>query len=65
MIEGISALAVPIRPNGSEAKAAVALNLTSARLTAPWKATLLKLIREEVGAIEEQLAVRPSSLSRG
>ena len=65
MIEGISALAVPIRPNGREAKAAVALNLTSARLTAPWKATLLKLIREEVGAIEEQLAVRPSSLSRG
>ncbi len=58
MIEGIAAVAVPIRPAGQDVTAAIAVNLTSARLTESWKAQLLALMREEIAVIEEQIGVR-------
>jgi DNA-binding IclR family transcriptional regulator len=64
MIEGIAALAVPIRPRGGNVTAAIAINLTSARLTEAWKAHLLTLLREEIAKIEEQAGVQIASRKR-
>ncbi len=61
MIAGIAALAVPIRAEGSDVTAAIAINLTSARLTESRKAQMLGMMREEIAKIEAQIEVRPAS----
>jgi len=55
MIAGIAALAVPIRPKSRDVTAAIAINLTTARLTPGRRATLLSLIKNEIAEIEAQL----------
>lgn len=57
LIKGIAAVAVPICPAGREVTAAITVNLTSARLTPPWKSTLLALLVDEVRQIEAELSV--------
>ena len=52
MIDGVSAVAMPIRPAGREVTAAIAINLTTARLTPDRLTTLVRLLQHEVTAIE-------------
>ena len=55
LVAGISAIAVPILPPGRDAIAAIAINLTSARLSAERIPELFTLLKKEVGEIETQL----------
>ena len=55
LVAGISAIAVPILPPGRDAIAAIAINLTSARLTTERIPELAGLLAKEVGEIEAQL----------
>jgi DNA-binding IclR family transcriptional regulator len=52
LVTGISALAVPILPQGRDAIASIAINMTSARLQPDRLETLIESLRREVGAIE-------------
>lgn len=56
LVEGISALAVPIRPKGRDVFAALSINMTSARLSAKRLPSLLKMLKDEVAAVEAQLS---------
>ena len=56
LIEGIAGVAMPIRPPRRDVTTAIAINLTSARLTPAWKATLLQRLRDEVAQVEAQLS---------
>lgn len=55
LVAGISAIAVPILPPGRDAIAAIAINLTSARLSAERIPELFTLLKKEVAEIETQL----------
>ncbi|WP_448955282.1 IclR family transcriptional regulator [Labrys neptuniae] len=55
LVAGISALAIPILPRGRDAIASLALNMTSARLTADRIASLLAMLRQEVKQLEDSL----------
>ncbi len=55
LVEGISAIAVPILPPGRDAVAALAINLTSARLTPERLPGLASLLKDESGLIEQAL----------
>lgn len=61
LIEGIAGIAVPIRPPGREVTAAIAINLTSARLTTAWKTALLSRLHEEVKQLEAELSTLTES----
>jgi DNA-binding IclR family transcriptional regulator len=52
LVAGISALAVPILPQGRDAVASIALNMTSARLDSARPERLIALLREEVSRVE-------------
>jgi DNA-binding IclR family transcriptional regulator len=56
LVEGISALAVPIRPQGRDVVAALSINMTSARLSQTRLPSLLAMLRQEVAAVEAQLS---------
>jgi DNA-binding IclR family transcriptional regulator len=56
-IKGISAVAIPIRPPGRAVSAALAINMTTARLGPGRLEELLELLRQEVAPIEETLAI--------
>jgi DNA-binding IclR family transcriptional regulator len=55
LVAGISALAVPILPQGRDAIASIAINMTSARLQPDRLFGLLQLLRREVSIIEQML----------
>ena len=63
LIEGVSGVAMPIRPAGRDVVAAITLNMTTARLADGRLDRLLALLREEVTGIEEQLARMPHTKS--
>lgn len=52
LVEGISAIAVPILPQGRDVVGAIAVNMTSARLQPDRLDELVDLLRAEVGRIE-------------
>ena len=52
LVAGISALAVPIVPQGRDVMAALTINMTSARLPKKRIAELVAKLREEVVSIE-------------
>lgn len=52
LVAGISALAVPILPQGRDAVASIAINMTSARLEPDRLARLVDLLRDQVARIE-------------
>ena len=56
LVEGISALAVPIRPKGRDVIAALSINMTSARLAQARLPALLAMLRQEVAMVEAQLS---------
>jgi DNA-binding IclR family transcriptional regulator len=56
LVEGISALAVPIILASGDVAGSIAINMTSARLKPKRLAELLRLLRSEVAAIEGSLA---------
>jgi DNA-binding IclR family transcriptional regulator len=53
LVQGISALAVPILPPGRDAIASIAINMTSARLQPDRLAELVALLKTEVARIEQ------------
>lgn len=53
LVEGISALAVPIIPVSGDVAGSIAINMTSARLGADRQSALLAMLREEVRQIEQ------------
>jgi DNA-binding IclR family transcriptional regulator len=53
LVAGISALAIPILPRGRDAVAAIAINMTSARLQQERLVDLVALLRQEVQRVEE------------
>lgn len=55
LVAGISALAVPILPRGRDAVAAIAVNMTSARLTPERLVSLVRALKQEVQQIEHAL----------
>lgn len=55
LVAGISAVAVPILPPGRDAVAAIAINLTSARLTDDRLPRLVEMLKDEVRKIEAGL----------
>ncbi len=55
LVEGISALAVPILPHGRDVVGSLAINMTSARLQPERLPKLIDLLRGEVEAIEESI----------
>jgi DNA-binding IclR family transcriptional regulator len=55
LVQGISALAVPILPQGRDAIAAIAINMTSARLEPERLTRLVDLLTGEVAAIEQMI----------
>ena len=52
LVEGISALAVPIRPSGRDVVGSITINMTSARLGPGRLEPLVALLRREVQSIE-------------
>jgi DNA-binding IclR family transcriptional regulator len=55
LVAGISSIAVPILPQGRDAIASIAINMTSPRLAAERIPELVGLLTKEVRKIEEQL----------
>jgi DNA-binding IclR family transcriptional regulator len=55
LVAGISSIAVPILPQGRDAIASIAINMTSPRLSAERIPELVGLLTREVRKIEEQL----------
>ena len=55
LVEGISAVAVPVLPRGRDAIAAIALNMTSARLSTERLPVLIAMLRREAKKLEDQL----------
>lgn len=63
LVAGISALAMPILPQGRDALAAIAINMTSARLPPERIPELLALLRGEIDAIEKAInPLEPATL---
>ncbi|HLI11845.1 MAG TPA: IclR family transcriptional regulator [Alphaproteobacteria bacterium] len=56
LIDGISAVAMPIRPHGRDVVATFTIDMTTARLTPARLEELLTLLRREVTEIEKVLA---------
>lgn len=54
-IDGVSAIALPIRSLGGEVKTSLSINMTTARLPPARVPEILALLRQEVTLIEEQL----------
>jgi DNA-binding IclR family transcriptional regulator len=61
LIEGVSGIAMPIRPAGRDVVAALTLNLTTARLANQRQERIVALLRAEIAAIETQLTKLPRS----
>ena len=61
LVEGISALAMPIRPQGRDVAGSIAINMTSARLQQERLPELIALLGGEVEAIEQ--AINPLDLA--
>lgn len=61
LVEGISALAVPIIPRNGDIAGSIAINMTSARLSPDRLVTLLDLLQHEVRQIEQ--LVDPETLA--
>jgi DNA-binding IclR family transcriptional regulator len=64
LVEGISALAVPIIPVSGDIAGSIAINMTSARLSTERLPTLLAMLRQEVREIEalvnpQEAMIRP------
>lgn len=55
LVEGISALAVPVLPQGRDVVGSIAINMTSARLGPERLKELIALLREEVARIEKTI----------
>ena len=55
LVKGISALALPILPQGRDAIASIAINMTSARLEPDRLTELVELLRAEVSEIEQTI----------
>lgn len=55
LVEGISAIAVPILPRGRDVVGSLAINMTSARLQPERLPQLINLLQREVKAIEESI----------
>lgn len=55
LVEGISAIAVPILPAGRDVVGSLAINMTSARLHGKRIDELLAMLRREIGAIERSI----------
>jgi DNA-binding IclR family transcriptional regulator len=55
LVKGISALALPILPQGRDAIASIAINMTSARLEPDRLNELVELLRAEVSEIEQMI----------
>ncbi len=55
LVEGISAIALPILPQGRDVAGALAINMTSARLGPDRQQEIIALLRGEVAAIEESI----------
>jgi DNA-binding IclR family transcriptional regulator len=55
LIEGISAIAMPILPQNREVVGAIAINMTSARLHPDRLAQLVRLLRLEISGIEQSI----------
>ena len=64
LVRGISALAVPILPQGRDAIASLAINMTSARLEPDRLAELVALLKAEVAGIEQMINPLEGSGSR-
>jgi len=64
LVEGISALAVPILPPKRDAVASIAINMTSARLGSERLKELLELLRTQVARIEESINPLEGTVSR-
>jgi DNA-binding IclR family transcriptional regulator len=54
-VKGISALALPILPQGRDAIASIAINMTSARLEPDRLTELVALLKAEVSDIEHMI----------
>ena len=54
-IEGVSAIAMPVRPPNRDAVAAIAVNMTTARMTPARLEDISALLREEIAGIERAL----------
>ncbi len=55
LVEGISAIAMPILPQGRDVVGSIAINMTSARLRPDRLEEIIVALRREVGAIEESI----------
>lgn len=55
LVEGISALAMPIRPQSAGVVGSVSINMTSARLKPGRLEDLLTLLRREISAVEQMI----------
>ena len=65
LVEGISALAVPILPYGRDVVGSLAINMTSARLQPERLPQLIKLLQREVKTIEESINPLDVAVKRG
>lgn len=65
LVEGISALAVPILPYGRDVVGSLAINMTSARLQPERLPQLIDLLQREVKAIEESINPLDIAVKRG
>lgn len=61
LVEGISALAVPILLESGEVAGSIAINMTSARLKPKREKTLVGLLKDEISALQSVL--RPTDLA--
>ena len=55
LVEGISAIAVPIQPGGRDVVASISINMTSARLSADRRDQIVGFLKREVEEIEASL----------
>jgi DNA-binding IclR family transcriptional regulator len=56
LVEGVSALALPIVPKGRDVVASLALNMTSSRLATDRLPDLISMLKQEVNGIERELS---------
>ncbi len=64
LVEGISALAMPILPRGRDVVGALAINMTSARLQSGRLPELIQLLAREIKGIEESINPMDMGLNR-
>src|SRR5206468_837794 len=58
LVEGISAIAVPIQPGGRDVVASISINMTSARLSADRRDQIVGSLKREVEEIEASLTAQ-------